>query len=59
MVELDHQRSAANTLASKMRLETFVFLTCLIIAGLRHNLSLYFTVLIHFDEYSICILRVR
>ncbi len=28
-----------------------VCLTYLIIAGLRHILSLYFTVLIHFDEY--------
>ncbi len=51
MVELDHQRSAANTLVNKMRLDIFVFLTYLIIAGLRHILSLHFTVLIHFDEY--------
>ncbi len=29
-------------------------LTYLIIAGLRHILSLHFTVLIHFDEYWIC-----
>ncbi len=33
-----------------MRLDIFV-LTYLIIAGLCHILSLYFTVLIHFDEY--------
>ncbi len=33
-------------------------LTYLIIAGLRHILSLHFTVLIHFDEYWICFLRV-
>ncbi len=29
-------------------------LTYLIIAGLHHILSLYFTVFIHFDEYWIC-----
>ncbi len=53
MVELDHQRSAANTLVNKMSLDT-VYLCCLtylIIAGLHHILSLHFTVLIHFDEY--------
>ncbi len=50
MVELDHQRSAANTLVNKMRLDIFVlyniFNYCI-----RHILSLHFTVLIHFDEY--------
>ncbi len=49
MVELDHQRSAANTLVDKMGLDTFVLY--LIIAGLRHILILHFTALIHFDEY--------
>ncbi len=53
MVEMDHQRSAANTLVNKMRLDIFVLLTYLIIAGLRHILSLHFTVLILFDEYCI------
>ncbi len=33
-------------------------LTYLIIAGLHHILSLHFTVLIPFDEYWICFLRV-
>ncbi len=47
MVELGHQRSTANTLVNKMRLD----MCYLIIAGLRHILSLRFTVLIHFDEY--------
>ncbi len=52
MVELDHQRSAENTLVNKMRLDIFVlFNIYLIIAGLRHILSLHFTVLIHFDKY--------
>ncbi len=51
-VELDHQRSAANTSVNKMRLEYLCCLTYLIIAGLCHILSLYFTVLIHFDEYE-------
>ncbi len=51
MIELDHQRSAAKTLVNKMGLDTFVLLTYLIIAGLRHILNLHFTVLIHFDEY--------
>ncbi len=56
MVELDHQRSVANTLVNKMRLETFV-LTYLIIAGLRQmSMSLQFNVLIHFDEYRISFL---
>ncbi len=50
MVELDYQRSAAKTLVSKMGLDTFVILH-LIIAGLRHILSLHFTVLIHLEEY--------
>ncbi len=39
MVELDHQKSAAKTLFDKMGLATY-----LIIAGLRHILSLHFTV---------------
>ncbi len=51
MVELDHQRSAANTLVNKIRLDMLCCLTYLIIAGLRHFLSLHFTVLINFDEY--------
>ncbi len=51
MIELDHQRSAAKTLVNKMGLDTLCCLTYLIIAGLRHILSLHFTVLIHFDEY--------
>ncbi len=56
MVELDQQRSAAKTLVNKMGLDTFVLYNIiLIIAGLRHILSLYFTVLIHFDEYKICV----
>ncbi len=50
MVELDHQRSAAKTLVNKMGLDTFVLFN-IFIAGLRHILSLHFTVLIHFDEY--------
>ncbi len=50
MVELDHQRSAANTLVNKMGLD-LCCLTYLIIAGLRHILSLHFTVLINLDEY--------
>ncbi len=49
MVELDHQKSAAKTLFDKMGLATY-----LIIAGLRHILSLHFTVWNHFDEYWIC-----
>ncbi len=49
MVELDHQRSAANTSINKIRF--ICVLTYLIIAGLRHILSSHFTVLIHFDEY--------
>ncbi len=49
MVELDHQGSAANTLVNKMSLDTFVLFN--IIAGLRHILSLRFTVLLNFDEY--------
>ncbi len=57
MFELDHQRSAANTLVNKMRLDIFVSFN-IIIAGLRHILSLHFTVLIHFDECWICFLRV-
>ncbi len=51
MVELDHQSSAANTSVNKMRLDIFVLFNILIIACLRHILSLYFTVLINFDEY--------
>ncbi len=51
MAELDHQSSAAKTLVNNMGLDTFVYLTYLIIAGLRHILSLHFTILIHFDEY--------
>ncbi len=50
MVELDHQRAAAKTLVNKMGLDIFVLFN-LIIAGLRHFLSLHFTVLINFDEY--------
>ncbi len=50
MIELAHQRSAANTSVNKMRLDIFVLFNINItIAGLRHILS--FTVLIHFDEY--------
>ncbi len=51
MVELDLQRSAANTLVNKMRLDICVLFNILIIAGLRHILSLHYTVLIHLDEY--------
>jgi len=52
MIELDSQRSAANTFFYKMSLDIYLCcLTYLIIAGLRHILSLHFTVLIHFDEY--------
>ncbi len=51
MVELDHQRSAANTSVNKMRLDILCCLTYLISAGLCHILSLHFTVLTHFDEY--------
>ncbi len=53
MVELDHQSSAANTMVNKMRLDIFVLFNIfnLIIAGLRHILSLHFTVLIIFDKY--------
>ncbi len=53
MVELDHQSSAANTMYNKMRLYIFVLFNIfnLIIAGLRHILSLHFTVLIIFDKY--------
>ncbi len=50
ITELDHQRSAAKTSVNKMR----CCLTYLINAGLRHILSLHFTVLIIFDEYWIC-----
>ncbi len=50
MAELDHQRSAAKTLVDKTGLDTFVLFN-IIIAGLRHILSLHFTVLINFDEY--------
>ncbi len=45
MVELDHERSAANTLVNKIRLDIFVLFN-LIIAGSLHILSLHFTVLI-------------
>ncbi len=53
MIELHNQRSAANILVNKMRLDIFVLFNIqyLIIAGLRHILSLHFTVLINFDEY--------
>ncbi len=50
MVELDHQRSAAKTPVDKTGLDTFVLFN-IIIAGLRHILSLHVTVLIDFDEY--------
>ncbi len=50
MVEMDHQKSAAKTLLSKMGLDTFVLFNTFI-AGLHHFLSLHFTVLINFDEY--------
>ncbi len=50
MVELDHQRSAANKLVNTIILDTFVLFNIFIIAGLRHILSLHFTVLIPFDE---------
>ncbi len=49
MAELDHQRSAANTLVNKMGIDICV-VEHLIITGLHHILSLHFTVLIHFDE---------
>ncbi len=49
--ELDHQMSAANTLVNKNGIRYWCCLTYLIIAGLRHILSLHFTVLINFDEY--------
>ncbi len=51
MVELDHQRSASNTLVNQMRLDGLFNIFTVIISGLRHILSLHFTVLIHFDEY--------
>ncbi len=51
MVELDHQRSVAKTSVNKMGLDTFVLFSIFNIAGLRHILSLHFTVLIHFDEH--------
>ncbi len=59
MVELDHQRSASKTLFKKRDYIHLCCLAYLIIAGLRHILSLHFTVLIHFDEYWISFLRVR
>ncbi len=49
MVELD-QRSAANILVNKMRLDIFVF-NMFNYCRFAHILSLHFTVLIHFDEY--------
>ncbi len=53
MVELDHQRSTAKASDNKMTEIRYICeqLTYLIVAGLRHNLSLHFTVLIHCDEY--------
>ncbi len=51
MVELDHQRSAANTSVNKMRLDIFVLFNMFNYCRFRHILSLHFTVLIHFDEY--------
>ncbi len=51
MVELDHQKSAANTLVNQMILDIFVLFNIFNFAGLHHILSLHFTVLIHFDEY--------
>ncbi len=56
MDERDHKMSAAKTLVNKTVLDTFVLY--LIIAGLCHILILYFTALIHFDEYWICFLQV-
>ncbi len=50
--------SAEKTLVNKMGFDTFVLFNILIIAGLRHILSLHFTVLINFDEYWICFLQV-
>ncbi len=53
MIELDHQRSAANTSVNKMRLDIFVLFNIFnyLIINFCHILSLFFTVSIHFDEY--------
>ncbi len=38
-----------------MALDTSVLFNILIIAGVRNILSLHFTILIHFDEYYVCV----
>ncbi len=51
MVELDHQRSAANTLVNKMRLDIFVLFNIFNYCRFASYSEFNFTVLIHFDEY--------
>ncbi len=51
VIELDHQRSTANTLVNKMRLDIFVLFNIFNYYSLHHIMSLHFTVLINFDEY--------
>ncbi len=51
MVELDHQRSSANALVNKMRLDIFVLFNMFNYCRFASCLSLHFTVLINFDEY--------
>ncbi len=51
MVELDHQRSAANTSVNEMRLDTFVLFNIFNYCRFASYSELHFTILIHFDEY--------
>ncbi len=51
MVELDHQRSAANTSVNKMRLDIFVLFNIFNYCRFVSYSEFHFTVLINFDEY--------
>jgi len=51
MVELDHQRSAANTSVNKMRLDIFVLFNIFNYCRFASYSEFAFTVLINLDEY--------